>query len=145
MCTCGREEGSFFAAPKCQTVSQATCLAPFHLGAPIGQVVGARVFRIRSAAASSQRANTRVHSALCETRWEGDRSLFTGVVHGDGQSFEGYDADLCVAGWRLVANACAVSVSGTLLFLIQDVDGAKLSASSSRTAACAARLGQQLC
>ena len=42
---------------------------------------------------------------------------------------EGQDADLCVAGWSLVASAGAgqpVTVSGTLSFLIQDVDGAEL-------------------
>ena len=64
-----------------------------------------------------------------ETRWTGDRSLFTGVVNGDGSAYEGQDADLCVAGWGLVANADAgqpVTVSGTLPFLIQDVDGAEL-------------------
>ena len=55
----------------------------------------------------------------CETRWTGDRSLFTRVVYGDG----------CVAGWGLVGNADARqpgTVSGTLPFLIQDVDGAQL-------------------
>ena len=64
----------------------------------------------------------------CETRWTGDRSLFTGVVFGDGSAYQGQDADLCVAV-GLVANAGAgqpVAVSGTLPFLIQNVDGVAL-------------------
>ena len=64
-----------------------------------------------------------------ETRWTGDRSLLTGVVYGDGSAYEGQDADLCVAGWGLVANTSTgqpVTVSGTLPFLIQDIDGAEL-------------------
>ena len=64
-----------------------------------------------------------------ETRWTGDRSLFTRVVYGDGSAHEGQDADLCVAGWGLVANADTgqpVTVSGTLPSLIQDVDGAEV-------------------
>ena len=64
-----------------------------------------------------------------ETRWTGDRGLFTGVVDGDGSAYEGQDADLCVAVWGLVANAGAgqpVTVSGTLPLLAQDVDGAEL-------------------
>ena len=64
-----------------------------------------------------------------EKRWQGDRSLLKGVVYGDGSAYEGQDVDLCVAGWGIVANTAArlpVTVSGTLPFLIQDVDGAKL-------------------
>ena len=60
-----------------------------------------------------------------ETRWQGDRSLITGVVYGDGSVYEGQDAELCVAGWGLVANAGTenpVTVSGTLPYL----DGAEL-------------------
>ena len=64
-----------------------------------------------------------------ETRWTGDRSLFTGVIYGDGSAYKGHDADLCVAGRGLVANTSTsqpVTVSGTLPFLIQDVNGAEL-------------------
>ena len=64
-----------------------------------------------------------------ETRWTGDRSLFTAVIYVDGSAYEGHDADMCVAGWGLVANTSTgqpVTVSGTLPFLIQDVDGADL-------------------
>ena len=46
-----------------------------------------------------------------ETRRTGERSLFTGVVCGDGSAYDGQDA---------------VTVSGTLPFFIQDADGAKL-------------------
>ena len=63
----------------------------------------------------------------CETRWIG--SLFTGVVYGDGSANEGQEADLCVAGLGLVANAVSghpVTVSRALPFLIQDVDGVEL-------------------
>ena len=66
---------------------------------------------------------------LTKTRWQGDRSLITGVVYGDGSTYEGQDADPCVHGWGLVADTGAghrVSVPGTLPFLIQDVDGAEL-------------------
>ena len=61
----------------------------------------------------------------CETRWQDDRSLFTGVVHGGGSAHDGQDADLRVAGWELAntAGGQPVSVSGTLPYLIQDVDG----------------------
>ena len=61
----------------------------------------------------------------CETRWQDDRSLFTGVVHGGGSAHDGQDADLRVAGWELAntAGGQPVSVSGTLPYFIQDVDG----------------------
>ena len=39
------------------------------------------------------------HAVLCETRWQRDRSLLTGVVFGGGSAHEGQDADLCVAVW----------------------------------------------
>ena len=51
------------------------------------------------------------------------------VVYSDGSACEGQDADLCVVGWALVANGGArqpVSASGTLPFLIHDVDGTEL-------------------
>ena len=69
----------------------------------------------------------RVHSAL-RNPLAGDRSLITGVVYGDGSACEVQDANLCVAVWELAANTGAghVSVSGTLPFLIQDVDWAEL-------------------
>ena len=70
-----------------------------------------------------------VYTVPHETRWTGDRSLFTGVTYGDGLAYEGQDADLCVAVWGLVANAGTgqpVTVSGSLPFVIQDVDGAAL-------------------
>ena len=56
---------------------------------------------------------------------QGDRSLFTGVVHGDGSASEGQDADLCVASWGLVANT-GTGQPVTVSFFIQDVDGAEL-------------------
>ena len=61
----------------------------------------------------------------CETRWQDDRSLFTGVVHGGGSAHDGQDADLRVAGWELAntAGGQPVSVSKTLPYFIQDVDG----------------------
>ena len=96
---------------------------PFSLGGHIGQVVGARVFRITSAAASAQRAPPGDAQCLTKTRWQGDRSLITGVIYGDGSAHAGQDA----GGWQLKTGACQpVTVSGTLPFLIQDVDEAQL-------------------
>ena len=33
-----------------------------------------------------------------EIHWQGDRSLITGVVHGDGSAYEAQDSQLCVFG-----------------------------------------------
>ena len=51
------------------------------------------------------------------TRRTGDRSLFTGVVCGDGSAHESQDAE---------STEQSDTVSGTLPFLIQDVDGTEL-------------------
>ena len=84
---------------------------------------------VRSVGIATFRGRPPGYTVLHETRWTGDRSLFTGVIYCDGSVYEGHYADLCVAGWELVANTSTgqpVSVLGTLPFLIQDVDGAEL-------------------
>ena len=102
-------------------------LGPFHAAAHSRALWEHESFAARALPALKGRPPG--HTVPYETRWSGDRSLFTGVVYGDGTAYEGQDADLCVAGWELVANADAgqpVTVSRTLPFLIQDVDGAEL-------------------
>ena len=103
-------------------------LGPFHAVAQSGGLWKHEYFAAR-ALLPALKGLPPGYTAPDETRWTGDRCLFTGVIYDDGSAYEGQDADLCVAGWGLVANAGTgqpVTVSGTLPFLIQDVDGAEL-------------------
>ena len=92
-------------------------LGPFHAAAESGAFWTHESFAARGLLPAF-RGRLPGYTVPCETRWTGDRSLFTGVIH---SAYEGDDADLCVAGWGQ-----PVTVSGTLPFLIQDVDGAEL-------------------
>ena len=129
---CGREEGSLIHRPfRCSEVQDgepSNMQGPFHAAVQSGALWKHESFAAR-ALLPALKGRPPGYTVPYETRWTGDRSLITGVIHGDGSVYEGQDADLCVAGWGLVANTSTeqpVTVSGTLLFLIQDVDGAEL-------------------
>ena len=129
---CGSEEGSLihrhFRCSEVQDGEPSNMLGPFHVAAQSGALWKHESFAAR-ALQPALRGRPAGYTVPYETGWTGDRSVFTGVVCGDGSAYEGQDADLYLAGWGLVANTSIgqpVTVSGTLPFLIQDVDGAEL-------------------
>ena len=119
---CGSEEGSLIHRHfRCSEVPKgepSNMLGPFHAAAQPGAPWKHKSFAAR-ALLPALKGRPPGHTVPYETR--GDRSLFP--------AYEGQDADLCVAGWGLVANAGTgqpVAVSRTLPFLVRDVDGAEL-------------------
>ena len=128
---CGSEERSLihrhFRCSEVQDGEPSNMLGPFHAATQSGALRKHESFAAR-ALLPALKGRPRRYTVPYETRWTGDRSLFTGVLYGDGSAYEGQDADLCVAGWGLVANTSTgqpVTVSGTRPFLIHDVDGAE--------------------
>ena len=120
---CGSEEGSLthrhFAVSKCQTASQAARRAP----------CGSTSLCHR--ARCYQPSKSEHQGTLCPAKPAGQVTAACSQEWSTAtaSAYEGQDADLCVAGWGLAANAGAgqpVAVCGTLPFLIQDVDGAEL-------------------
>ena len=129
---CGSEGGSLihthFRCSEVQYVGPGEMLGLFHEAAEPG-ALWRHESRAAQALLPALRGRPPGYTVPYETRWTGDRSLFNGIIYGDCSAYEGHDTDLCGAGWGLVANTSAgqpVTVSGTLPFLIQDVDGAEL-------------------
>ena len=129
---CGSEEGSstrrHIRCSEVADVESSNTPGPVHSAAKSGSLWEHESFASRPLLPALKERPTG-YTVPCETRWQGDRSLITAVICGDGSAYEGQDEDLYVAGWRLVATTGAgqsVSVSGTLTFLILDVDGAEL-------------------
>ena len=78
-------------------------LGSFHAAAESGVLWTHESFAAR-ALLPALRGRPPGYTVPYETRWTGDRSLFTGIIYGDDSAYKGHDADLCVAGWGLVAN-----------------------------------------
>ena len=133
--SCGSEEGSLahrhFRCPGEPGSAPCVIPSPFRAAAESGKLWELDSFASR-ALLPAPPGRPLGYMVPYDVRWQGDRSLVSGVVYGDGAAYEGQDSELCVAGWGLVATAAAgnpVTVSGTLPYLIQDVDGAELFAS----------------
>ena len=72
-------------------------LGPFYSAAQSGSLWKHESFASR-ALLLALKGRPPGYTVPCETRWKSDRSVFTGVVYGDGSAYEGQDADICVAG-----------------------------------------------
>ena len=129
---CGNEEGSLahrhFRCAGAPGDEASSIPSPFRSAAESGKLWEHESFASRGLL-PVLRGRPPGYTVPYEARWQGDRNTFTGVKNGDGSAYEGQDAEICVAGWMLVANAGTANpttVSGTLPYLIQDVDGAEL-------------------
>ena len=128
---CGSEEGSLtHRHVRCSEVLDDVELrkmsGPFFSAAQLDSLWKLESFASRALRPALKRRPSDFTRSY-ETRWQGDRSLFTGVVHGDDSSYEGQGRRPPRCG--LVANTAAeqsVLVTGTLPYLTQDVDGAEL-------------------
>ena len=114
---CGSEEGSLIHRHfRCSTVQYgepSNMLGPFHAAAESGALWTHESFAAR-ALLPALRGRPPGYTVPYETRWTGDRSLFTGVIYGDGSAYEGHDADVCVAGWGLVANTSSSALGSPM-------------------------------
>ena len=107
---CGSEEGSLtHRHARCSEVLDVeprNMRGPFYSAAQSGSLWRHESFASR-ALLPALKERPPGFTVPYESRWQGDSSLFTGVVYEDGSAYEGQDADLCVAGWGLAANTAA--------------------------------------